>query len=293
MAVSPEAAENFRTLASYLDSMGLGQLFSVDAQGNPGGWLWQQLQEGVDTPEELRARVEQTDVWQTRFAVIVEQRKRQAAGQPVQVMTPAEVVEYEQTAAQMMRRYGLPTWFYDEQSDFNKLILNGLSPAELESRIGGAYNQIANIDPTIREQFSQFYGVEGDAALVAFFLDPDKTEAQLDKVALASRAGAMAKEFGLELTRDQAELFSLFDRTAAGVAQDLTEMNAQSGLIREGYGEAEDLDSTVVFDAVVRGDAESRRLLEGRALRRQANARAGAGGGLATQEGLIGLGTAS
>lgn len=294
MAVDDIAARNFRTLSAYLQGMGLGELFTIDAQGNPGGWLWNQLKAGVDTAEELRANLEQTDVWKDRFAVIVEQRKRQAAGEPVYVMEPGEVIEYEATAARIMRQYGMPSWFYDQAADFNNLILAGVSVVELENRIGGAYNTVANLDPDIKAQFREFYGVaQGDAALAAYFLDPDKTQAQLDKVALASYAGGIAKDFGLDLTRDQAELFSLYDRTQAGIAQDLSEINAQSLLTVEGAGEANDLDTDVVFDAVVRGDAEARSLLESRALRRQANARAGGGGALATNEGLIGVSSAT
>lgn len=294
MAINATTARNFRTLAGYLDSLGLGELFTVGRDGTPGGWLWNQLKLGIDTAEELRANLEQTDVWKDRFAVIVEQRNRQAKGEPVRVMEPGEVIEYEARASQIMRQYNLPRWFYDQASDFNKLILNGVSIVELEQRIGGAYNTVANLDPAIKAQFRQFYGVgQGEAALAAFFLDPDKTQAQLDKVALASYAGGIAKEFNLNLERDDAELFSLFDKTPAGIVQDLTEINAQSLLTQEGAGEADDLDVDVVFDAVVRGDAEARSLLERRALRRQANARAGAGGALATNEGLIGVSTAT
>ena len=289
-----EAAAQFRDAAAYLESLGLGALFTVDRNGNPGGWLWNKLVSGVDTQEELVAAIEQTDVWKDRFAVIVEQRNRRNAGAPVYVMSPEEVIEYESSAAQLMRQYGLPEWFYDQPSDFNQLILNDISPAELEDRISGAYNTVANLDPEITEQFRRFYGVgQGTGALVAYFLDPDKTQAQLDRVALAARAGGLAKEFDLTLTREDAELFSLLDRTPAGIAQDLSEINAQSLLTREGVGEADDIDTDVVFDAVVRGDAEARSLLERRVMRRQANARAGGGGALATNEGLIGTSTAS
>lgn len=289
-----EAAAQFRDAAAYLDSLGLGALFSVDADGNPGGWLWNRLKAGIDTQEELIAAVEQTDVWRDRFAVIVEQRRRRNAGEQVYVMSVGEVIEYERTVAASMRRFNLPNWFYDQPSDFNQLILSGMSAREVEDRISGAYNTVANLDPDIREEFSRFYGVgTGDAALAAYFLDPDKTEAQLEKVSLAAYAGGIAKDFDIDLTRDQAELFSLYDRTPAGIAQDMSEINAQSELIREGFGEADDLDSDVIFDAVVRGDAESRSLLERRVLRRQAQNRAGGGGALATNEGLIGVSAAN
>lgn len=287
------AAQQFRDIQVYLEWLGLSELFAVDADGNPGGWLWKQILDGIDTQEELQMRIEQTDVWKDRFSIIVEQRRRAAAGEPVQVMTPEEVVEYEYETAALFRRYNLPKWMYDKRDDFNSYILNGLSPEEIKDRIEGAYNTVANVDPDIKAQFREFYGVgAGDAALVAYFLDPEKTDAQLEKVALASYAGGIGKEYGIDLNRDDAELFSLIGRTEAGVAQDLSEVNAQSLLTVEGAGETNDLDVDLVFDAVVRGDAEARSLLERRQIRRQANARAGVGGALQTQQGLIGSGTA-
>lgn len=288
-----QARQDFDEAKGYMEWLGLGELFTVDKDGNPGGWLWNNLISGMDTEEELLIRIEQTDVWKDRFSVIVEQRRRSAAGEPVQVMSVEEVVEYEDTTRALFQRYDLPKWMYDKREDLNKYILNGLSPDELQARVAGAYNSVANIDPDIADQFRAFYGVgEGDAALVAYFLDPEKTEAELDKVALSSYAGAVGKDFGIELSREDAELFSLYDKTEAGIVQDLTTINSQSLLANEGFGEVEDVDTDTIFDAVVRGDAESRSMLERRQLRRQANARATAGGGLATNEGLIGLGSA-
>lgn len=290
MAVSPETKQNFLQMAGYLQTLGLGELFTVDSGGNPGGWLWQQIRSGIDTAEELRAAIEQTDVWRDRYSVIVEQRKRSAAGQPTQVMEVAEVMEYKSRAAQIMRQYGVPGWFYDQWHDLDDMILNGLSVVELEERLAGAWSVVRDMDPNITQQFRDFYGVgEGDGALVAYFLDPAKTQAQLDKVAMAAYAGGIARNFNLQLDRDQAEMFSLFDKTRAGVAQDMTEINAQSGLLQEGAGEADDLSEREGFDAIVLGDPDARRRLEGRVLRRQANARAGGGGALATQEGLTGV----
>ena len=57
-------------------------------------------------------------------------------------MSPEEVIQYEQTASQLLRMYGAPAWFYDQQSDFNNLILNGVSTVELEQRLAGAYNTV-------------------------------------------------------------------------------------------------------------------------------------------------------
>jgi len=287
-------AQNFRTLSGYLNSMGLGSLFTVDSQGNPGGWLWTQLLSGVDTPEELRAAAEQTNVWRDRFAVIVEQRNRQAQGQPVQVMEPGEVIEYEKSASQLLRRFGAPAWFYDQQADFNNLILNGVSLPELEQRLAGAYNTVANVSPEIKQTFQQFYGVgESDGAMLAFFLDPNKTQEQLDRAAMAAYAGGISKEYGFDLSKDRAELFALIDRTPAGVAQDLSEVNALGNQLNENFTETDDINPNDAFDAVVLGDARARSRLERRVIERKAVDRGGQGGALMTQQGVTGLGTAS
>lgn len=286
-------AQNFRTLAAYLEDLNLGALFSVDGAGNPGGWLWDKLKEGVDTAEELRAAVEQTDVWRNEYSVILAQREQRAQGMAVQVMTPKEVIEYKARSAQIMRQYGLPAWFYDQSSDFNGLITDGVSVAELEERIGQAYNVVANMDPNIREAFVNYYGVgNDDAALASYFLDPDHTQAELDKVSRAAYAGGIAKTYGFQLSRDRAELFSLTDRQPAGIAQDMSEINALGDQLDEGYGESGDLTADDAFDAVVMGNADARRRLEGRVIARRAVDQASQGGALMTNQGLTGVGTA-
>lgn len=286
------AAQNFRTLSAYLESLGLGQLFSVDANGNPGGWLWDKLKTGVDTAEELRAAVEQTDVWRDQYSVIVAQRQERAQGKPTYVMSPEEVQQYRFTAAGLMRQYGLPSWFYDQASDFNDLILGGVSTKELEDRIGNAYNVVANMDPNIKQSFSNFYGVQGDAAIASYFLDPDKTQAQLDKVARAAYAGGIAKAYGFDLSRDRAEYFSLADRQPAGIAQDMADIAATGSQLNEGFTETQDLTANDAFDAIVMGDANARRKLEGRVIERRAVDQTSQGGALMTNQGLTGVGTA-
>lgn len=292
MAVDPTTAQNFRTLSAYLEDLGLGQLFTTDAEGNPSGWLWDKIKSGVDTAEELRAAVEQTDVWRNQYSVIVAQREQRAQGKAVQVMTPEEVQAYRGTAAALMRQYGLPSWFYDQASDFNDLILAGVSPRELEDRIGNAYNVVANMDPKIKQSFSNFYGVQGDAAIASYFLDPDKTQAQLDRVARASYAGGIAKAYGFDLSKDRAEYFSLADRQPAGIAQDMADIGALGTQLNEGFTETQDLTANDAFDAIVMGDAEARRKLEARVIQRRTVDQTSQGGALMTQRGLTGVGTA-
>ena len=284
---------DFRETAAMLQALGLGELFTVDRNGRPGGWLWQQILSGNDTEEEIATAIESTDVWKDRFQVIVAQRDRAAKGEPGRVWDVQDVVRYEEQVKSVMRRYDLPPWFYDQPSDFADLILNDLSADEVESRITNAYDSVANVDPEIRRTFRDFYGVgQGDAALAAYFLNPDITEAQLDRQALGAYAGGIARGFDVELNRNQAELFGDLGFTERGITDTLQNIAATRDVLSEGFTETTDLTDETAFDAIVRGDAASQAALEQRVIRRRAVNQTSQGGALLTQEGLLGIGTA-
>lgn len=290
-AANTNVDENrYRSLASYLESLGLGSLFSY-RDGKPSGWLADIMRRGVDSVDELTVEIESTDVWRDRFGVIVEQRKRAAAGEPVQVMSPGEVMAWERQAAQTMRQAGLPNWFYDSYKDFQKPILNNMSPAEFQERVMTGVNRVRNVDPAIRRAFSDFYGVgNGDSALVAFFLDPQRTMESINRVQLASYAGGMARQRGINLGVNQAEEFYRQNMTESGVSQALGEISGLGSLYRETFGETSNFTAEAEgFDSVVMGDADAQRRLSRRAGERRSINQASQGGAVLTNQGLTGV----
>jgi hypothetical protein len=282
----------YRSLSSYLTSVGLGALFSYE-NGVPGGWLADLMRRGYDTEDELIMQVESTDVWRDRFGVIVEQRKRAAEGQPVQVMSVKQVIAWETTAAEVMRQAGLPDWFYDSYKDFQKPILNNMSPAEFEERVMIGVNRVRNVDPSIRRAFSDFYGVgNGDSALVAFFLDPQRTMESINRVQLAAYAGGMARQRNINLSRTQAEEFYRQSMTEGGVQQTLGEISGLGSLYRETFGESSNFTAEAEgFEAVVMGNADARRNLSRRTSERRAINQSSQGGAALTNQGLVGVRT--
>lgn len=284
----------FQTLGQQLRDMGLGALFTVDAQGTPGGWLWQQMQAGVDTAEELQAALQQTDVYRERFGVIVEQQQRAAKGEAVYVMSPQEVIEYEHTAKQLMRKAGLPTTFYDRPEDFNKLILSDISVSELDQRLGQAYEYVQAAPPEVRQAFTDFYGVaQGDAHLAAWALDPDRTLTDINRATRTAYTGGMAKRFDIQLGRDAAQRIADLPKTEAGITEGLENISAQADLFREGVFDTTDLTAenhgvASVFEA----DAEASKAIERRLIQRKNIDRSSTGGAALTNQGLIGAGTA-
>lgn len=289
-AASSAARQIYQLMASYLRDLGLGELATTTADGSPSGWLWQQIQGGVDSAEELRMAIESTDVWRDRFGVIVEQRKRAAKGEPVQVMSVDEVVAYERSVAQLMRQAGLPESFYDSYQDFNSLILGGLSVAEIDERLGESFNRAVNVAPEIRAAFEDFYGVgRGEAALAAYFLDPDRTLSTLAQESRTAYAAGMGERYGIGLGRDRAERIATSPMTEAGITQGFEQINRLGAVFSEGIGETSDLSAQREgVDLVFDGDSRADTAINRRIAARRAGDTSAVGGAALSREGLVG-----
>tara|TARA_R110000868_G_scaffold172746_5_gene408748 strand:+ start:703 stop:1587 length:885 start_codon:yes stop_codon:yes gene_type:complete len=293
MAVDAAAKTQFSQLASYLDSIGLGQLFAVDSSGNPGGWLWNQMQAGVDSVDELGFRLEQTDVFRERFGVIQEQQKRAAKGEPVTVMSPAQVLDYENKVKQLMSAAGLPSTFYDEPKDFHRLILSDMSVTEVNDRITQAYDYVLSAPPEVRAAFNEFYGVgQGDAQLASWALDPDRTVRDITRATRTAYTAGMGEKFGIQMNRAAAQSIADMPKTEAGIVQGLEQIASMSPIFTESIGEANNLTAgNEGINSVFNGSGEANSAIERRIAQRKAIDRSSTGGALTTQAGVLGAGS--
>jgi len=281
----------FDSLAAWLRDMGLSDLFSTTADGTPTGWLWEKIQGGIDTTAELQVAVEGTDAWRSRFQAIVQQREAAARGEPVRVMSANEVIQYEQTAAQLLRSAGMPSWFYDSYQDFVPLMTGQVSVAELQSRIDRSLGMVTEAPPEVRDAFAEFYGANGDAALAAFFLDPNRTVSSLDRAARTAFTAGTARNFGLEVDKARAERIAQTPLSEAAIYQQLGDTAKLEPLSRSGFGEGSTLSDGQLLDATFFGDPAARREMERRLGMRQSTNSNSVGGALLTQRG-VGVGTA-
>jgi hypothetical protein len=124
-----------------------------------------------------------SDAYKTRFAANEIIRKRMAEGKGLpgdRLLKPAEYIQTENAYKEIMSEAGLPSYFYDQQEDFTKLIGElGTSVAEVSERVNIAKRALQDADQNIKDALKSYYGwSEGD--MVAYLLDPEKAFRAID-----------------------------------------------------------------------------------------------------------------
>lgn len=288
--IPPRNRKTFDDVASLLAKIGLGGLFSVDSgTGAAGGWLWDQLADdiGVDA---LWLRVTQTDPYKAQFGIIDKLRAAKAGNPTITVPTEADVLSYRDRVGAAMKAAGLPSWFYDENSDFDNLMLNDLSPVEVEDRLGSAWTRVVSTNPAIKAKFSEFYGVaDGDAALAAFYLDPEHTTNKLERASRAAYTSGMGSTLGLNIGKDIAERVADLPLSEAGINAGLGDVSGMAPLYNETISETTDLTSNTGLEASVFGSGEAKAALDRRRIERQ-SVNANSGGAAVSNRGVVGVG---
>lgn len=218
-------------------------------------WAWKELQKGRSIEEVLISMYDQP-TFKTRFPAIEARRNLGLA--PI---SPGEYVTYEKELHQLFKTTGLAGFYTTKASTapgskpgmsitvdatFQKLVgnllANDVSMDEVATRVQKGYQKVAQADPLVRAEFQRLFGVEGDAALAAYFLNPKESAVILEeKAANASIAGA-ARNFGfmlgvssLDKVRDRG-----IDYEAA--IQSFSELATMKPLFAETVGEGNRID---------------------------------------------------
>lgn len=205
------------------------------------------LRKGYST-DRVALELQDTAEFKQRFAGNDARRK---AGLPV--LSPAEYLSTEDSYRQIMSAAGVPKGFYDSPSDFAGFIGNGVSPAEIQSRVSAATDLINRNNPQDLAYFKKFY-TTGD--MVAFALDPKKAAPLVGKAFQAAQVGGAAMGQGIGIDRATAEsLAGLgidgntanqgFSQIAADAAT-AAKLSATYGLR---YGQADQIDDVFRNDA--------------------------------------------
>lgn len=231
--------------------------------------------------------LESTEAFRARFPAIFERRE-----QGLPPISPWDYVKMEREYAQTLTRAGIQH-FFDNKQLMNSLIANDVSKAEFDERVLGGFRRVVQSSPEVRDAFAAYFGVDGDAALAAYFLDPERLSDQLAQQVEAAAVGGTGTRFGFSVNSDRS-----MDLVKMGV----TEQRAQQGFARlqelepvfsETLGETQDLTATGEgIDAVFQTGMPGVRLIEGR-VRSRTNMLSGQAGAAIDQGGILGFGTDS
>lgn len=244
------------------------------------------MEDGL-SQDEITIKMEDTDEFKARFPAMEVRRK---AG--LTPMSPAQYIEYENTARQLMRSSGLPKGFYDSNSDFTDLIAGDVSAAELQSRVQDGYRRVAQMAPEIKAAFFSYFGANGEDALAAYYLDPDKALPLLEQQTVEAEIGGSGLRRGFSIAEGMArELYGVgVDQSAADSALD--ELQKGRALFSETVEDTVDLRAEEEgLKASFGLDANSNEAITKRRAEREAKF-AGSGGALAGQKGFSGAGAA-
>lgn len=151
------------------------------------------------TSEDFLRSLRGTDAYKTRFAG---NAARVKAGLPE--LTPSEYVGMENGYRNIFQYYNIPTEFYDQTTDFQKLIEGNVDVYELRNRVEGGFVAVRDSSPDVIKQMKDLYGVE-EPQLAAYFLDPTRGANILRRQAEAAKVGAAAAQQGIQLGVSMAE----------------------------------------------------------------------------------------
>jgi len=150
---------------------------------------------------------------------------------------PAQYIMLERQYAQTMRSAGLSANFFDSPNDFTSLIENDVSQAEFQERVDNGFKRVSEASPAVRNAFRQYFGIEGDAALAAFFIDPDKSAPKLARAAQMAELGGAASAMGVQINSDYAEKLTRLGVSEAQALAGFQKMQQQSSLFARGINE--------------------------------------------------------
>jgi hypothetical protein len=285
----------FVVLRSLLEQYGLGDLFTgLQQLIITESIVPEQVDQWLRTQPDFRdrfpaiARIEEENARRRERNETVPPSQRQALLNP---LTPEEYLQYEETVlSEILQPAGLA--FLNTPDLIEELLFNNVSAISLQRRINDGFQAVSNAPQEVRDVFAEYFGVEGDRALAAYFVDADRSENFLIEAAATAEIGGVARIQGLGVDLETAADIRSTGADRQRAVQGFRNIAAGSALLREQANEGIDItiDDAASAEFGFGSAAEATRLLQSRLNSRIAAYR-GSGGAINTRRGT-GLGTA-
>lgn len=273
---NPGGGDAYAYLSSILREYGLEALDS---------WAQSAIMNDL-SPDQIVQAMREQEPYKQRFQAIIQRKEK---GLPP--ISESEVLAYEKQATQLMRAAGLPSGFWDSPEDFVKLQTSDISLNELDSRINQGYLAVMQSPQDVRDQWSALGYGAGD--MVAYFLDPTKTEAVLTKQLAATQRATEAARTGFgQLTTSEAEQLAALGVSSDAAQQGFGTLVQNRELMSSLPGEnASNISRQDQLNAVFQNDVNAQQAIKKRAAERVATF-SGGGGFTTSRDGQTGIGVA-
>ena len=259
----------FQAISGQFSAWGLGSL---------SGLIQQYAQQDY-TAEAAAWMLRQTPEYKQRFPAM------EALAAKGRAISEAEYINYEQNAAALEVRFGIPKGMI--LNNVTKLLTNEVSAAELQDRATLAASDSITAPADLKQQMKDYFGVD-QGGLTAYYLDPAIAMPMLEQQSAIARIGVESARQGVQ--------------TGLGMASELqgkgvTEAQAQQGFqtVAQSQGLEAGKGEVVTQDELTRGTFGS--ATEATKIARVAGSRVGAfsgGGDFASEKsGVTGLAAAT
>lgn len=231
-------------------------------------------------PESISVLIRTTPEYKKRFPAM------DALGAKGRAISEGAYIEYEQTAANLERRYGLPSGML--MGNVTDLLTNEVSASELNDRVMLASAAAIQAPKELKSTFKNYYGIE-EGGLAAYFLDPKVATPLLQKQAASALIGMEAGNQTVDLNRSTAEQLQDLGISQEQAREGFGQVAGAKGL---GTGRGDTASQDDLIQGTLAGNAgavqKTQRAAQGRLGRFQ-----GGGDFLQTQDGVTGLGSAA
>lgn len=201
-------------------------------------------------------------------------------------ISESSYIQYEQTAAQLERQYGLPSGMLS--GSVTELLQKDISATEMAERVQLASANSLMAPKELKDTLTNYYGINA-GGLTAYFLDPDIAAPLLEKQSAAARIGSEAVRQGVAMDVYGAENLQELGITQQQAAQGFQQV-ASSRELFSGVGDITSEQEMV--KGLLAGDQTAIANVNRAAGARKARFQQG-GEYLATSGGAVGLGSAA
>ena len=258
------------TLRGILDSYGLMSLYNRVVEFVKQGY----------EPESIMVLIRTTPEYKQRFPAM------EGLAQKGRALSEAEYIQYEQTAAQLETRYGLPKGMIT--GNVTDLLTNDISATELNDRVVLASAAALQAPKELRDTFREYYGID-EGGLTGYFLDPKIATPLLERQAASALIGGEAKMQGVNVGVQTAEQLQSLGVSQEQARTGFADVANASGL---SSGAGETVSQGELIQGSLAGNAEAARKRE-RVAGSRAAAFQGSSGFSSSAKGVGGLGSSS